>query len=124
VQLLKLETVLADPSRRFDLLLAQYRLDFGADTAPPATAAAVVATSKKKVDAATFEAANTELEGALRAKQAVAEHDLEELAQARARAIQDALLSSGEIEPTRVFLLGAKSAAPAEGKVRVALALK
>ena len=36
----------------------------------------------------------------------------------------DALLASGEIEPARVFLLGAASAAPTDGKVRVALSLK
>jgi uncharacterized protein DUF748 len=119
-----LETVLADPSRRFDLLLAQYKLDFGAEAAPPTAAAAVSTTSRKKVEPAALTAANEELEGAIKSKQQVAERDLEELAQARARAIQDALLASGEIEPARVFLLGASSSPPTDGKVRVALSMK
>jgi uncharacterized protein involved in outer membrane biogenesis len=119
-----LETLLADPSRRFDLLLAQYKLDFGAEAAPPTAAAAVIATSRKKVEPTALTAANEELEGAIKGKQQVVERDLEELAQARARAIQDALLASGEIEPARVFLLGASSSAPSDGKVRVALSLK
>ena len=119
-----LETVLADPSLRFDLLLAQYKVDFGGEAAPPAAAAAVLTTARKKVEPTALTAANEELEGAIKSKQKIAERDLEELAQARARAIQDALLASGEIEPARVFLLGATSAAPTDGKVRVALSLK
>lgn len=56
--------------------------------------------------------------------QPASEHDLQELAQARARAIQDALLASGGIDATRVSVLAAQATAPAEGKVRVALSLK
>ena len=119
-----LDAILADPPQRFDLLLAQYRLDYGAETAPPAAAAAVLAMPRKKVEAAAFTRANTELEHAITTRQAVTPQELEKLAQARAHAIQDALLGPGEIDPTRVFLLGANPAAPAEGKVRVALALK
>jgi uncharacterized protein involved in outer membrane biogenesis len=118
------ETRLEDPSQRFDLLLAQYHRDFGADAEPPSAARAVLDTSRKKVDETAFNAANKELEAALWTKHAVAERDLEDLAQARARAIQDALLGSGEIEPDRVFVLGAKSTKPTEGKVRLALGLK
>jgi hypothetical protein len=119
-----LETVLADPARRFDLLLAQYRLDYGDEAAPPAAAKAVLDMPRRKVEEGAFTAANEELEAAIEAKQPLTDRELEALAQARARAIQDALLASGEIEPTRVFLLGATSAAPSDGKVRVALALK
>ncbi|MEJ0038285.1 MAG: DUF748 domain-containing protein [Gammaproteobacteria bacterium] len=119
-----LETILADPSRRFDLLLAQYRLDYGADTAPPASAAAVLATPKKKVEAAAFTTASDELERAITTKEPVTEREFDELAQARARAIQDALLGPGEIDPARVFLLGASAAKPTDGKVRIALSLK
>lgn len=119
-----LETLLADPAQRFDLLLAQYRLDYGADAAPPPATAAVLDMPRKKVEASAFTAAGDELEKAVKTKQPVADEDFKELAQARARAIQDALLSSGEIEPTRVFLLGANAEAPTEGKIRVALSLK
>jgi len=40
------------------------------------------------------------------------------------RAIQDALLGPGEVDPTRVFMLGANSAKAVDGKVQVALSLK
>ena len=119
-----LDTMLADPARRFDLLLAQYHLDFGAEAAPPAAAAAVLAVPRKKVEPASFDAANNELTHAITTKQPVAERDLEELAGARAHAIQDALLGSGEIDAARVFLLGANPTPPKEGKVRLALSLK
>ncbi len=119
-----LETILADPARHFDLLLAQYQLDYGADVAPPAATAAVLAMPRKKVEAASFDAANVELTSAIATKDPVAEHDFEQLAQARARAMQDALLGSGEIEAARVFLLGASSTEPTDGKVRAALSLK
>ncbi len=49
---------------------------------------------------------------------------LEALGQARARAIQDALLGSGEIDPQRVFLIAAEAKPAVDGKVRVELALK
>ncbi len=119
-----IQAMLEDPSQRFDLLMAQYRLDHGRDAAPPSTAAAVLETSRKKVEPATLTAANEELEGAIKSTEQVAERDLEELAQARARAIQDALLASGEVDHSRLFLLGPRAAPPTEGKVRVALALK
>jgi hypothetical protein len=119
-----IDTILANPSRRFDLLLAQYRVDYGEEADPPEAAAAVLDMPRKKVEPAAFTAANDQLEAALETRQPVEQRDLEELAQARAHAVQEALLSSGDIEPTRVFLLGARSAPPADGKVRLALALK
>jgi hypothetical protein len=113
-----------DEPARFDRLLSEYRVAYGADAAPPPAAATVLAEpNKKKVDAAVFSSANGELERAIVTK-LITERDLDELAQARSRAIQDALLGSGEIDPVRVFLLGSKPTAPTEGKVRVALALK
>ncbi|MEJ0098922.1 MAG: DUF748 domain-containing protein [Pseudomonadota bacterium] len=118
-----LDAVLADPARRFDLLLAQYRLDNGAGMAPP-LATAILAMPREKVDPATFPAAGDELERAITTRQPITESELEELAQARARAIQDSLLGSGEIDPARVFLLGAKATPVTESKVRVALSLK
>ena len=119
-----LDAILANPSRRFDLLLAQYRLDYGADAEPPGTAATVLATPRKKVEDASLDAASDELTSAITAKQPITEADLEQLAQARARAIQDALLAPGEINAARVFMLGATSTKSTDGKVRLALALK
>jgi hypothetical protein len=119
-----LDAILANPSRRFDLLLAQYRLDYGADAMPPGTAATVLATPRKKVEDASLDAASDELTSAITAKQPITEADLEQLAQARARTIQDALLGTGEINAARVFMLGATSTKSTDGKVRLALALK
>jgi hypothetical protein len=117
-------TVLGDPGKRFDLLLAQYRADHGPEATPPPAAAALLALPRRKRDPASYAAANDELEAAIRETQAVSEADFQQLAQARAHAIQDALLSSGAIENTRVFLLAANSTEPTDGKVRVALTLK
>jgi len=56
----------------------------------------------------------------------VADRDLEQLGQARARAIQEALLGAGGLDPARVFILGANPSAPTDNqkKVRLDLSLK
>ncbi|WP_146907738.1 DUF748 domain-containing protein [Arenimonas daejeonensis] len=50
--------------------------------------------------------------------------ELETLAQARAQAIQEALLAGGELEPTRVFVTGARPLAAKDGQVSLELALE
>ncbi len=72
-----LDTVLADPTRKFDLLLAQYQVDFGKEATPPTATAAVLAIPKKKREPTSFDAANDELTQAITTKQAVTERDLE-----------------------------------------------
>ena len=116
--------IATDPAQRFDLLLAQYRIDFSADAAPPPLAAGILAARKKKGEPPPFETANAELMAAIAEKQVVTEVDLEALAQARAHAVQDALLASGEVDPARVFILGAKETPAAGGKVRLELGLR
>jgi hypothetical protein len=113
-----------DPAQRFDALLAQYKRDYGDDAAPPTNTANVLALPKKKRPIVSLDAANDELTRAIIEKQSPADGDLEQLAQARAHAVQDALLGSGEIDAGRVFILGAKDAPPTEGRVRLALSLK
>jgi hypothetical protein len=113
-----------DPAQRFDLLLTQYRADNGADSPPPPAAAAVLELPKRKREPSSFTAANDELERAITEKQSVSEADFQQLAQARAHAIQDALLGSGAVDTTRVFLLAANPAKPTDGKVQLALSLK
>jgi hypothetical protein len=114
----------ADPAQRFDVLMAQYKRDYGADAAMPTNVANVLAVPKKKRAPESLAAANEELAHALIEKQKPSDGDLEQLAQARARAVQDALLGSGEIDATRVFILGANPAQPTQGKIRLALSLK
>jgi len=119
------EAALADPARRFELLVTQHHADYGARTALPPAAVALYAMKKSERDAQAFAAANVEIEQAIGQKHAVSDHELEQLGQSRARAIQDALLGAGTIEAARVFVLGASPAAPAENKrVRLELSLK
>jgi len=116
---------LADPAQRFELLVTQYQSDFGAKSALPPAALAVNAVRKSERDPAGFAAANGELEQAITQKHAVDDSDLEQLGQLRARAIQDALLGPGTLDPARVFVMGANPATPTDNKkVRVALSLK
>jgi outer membrane protein OmpA-like peptidoglycan-associated protein len=115
---------LSDPARRFDLLVTQYRLDFGADAALPPVSQELDTARKKTREGLAYEAANGELTEALHKKSVISDQDLEALGQARARAIQDALLGQGEIEAARVFMIAANAKPPAAGKVRLELALK
>jgi len=118
------QETLADPAARFEVLVAQYRLDLGADAALPPTAQETLAKSRRKRDESSLAKANAELEAALREKDTVSDKDLEELGQARARAIQDALLGSGGLDASRVFVIAASAKPPADGKVRLELSLK
>jgi hypothetical protein len=119
------ELALADPARRFDLLVTQYQADYGAKATLPPAALALNAMKKSERSAEGFAAANPEIEQAIAAKHAVTDTDLEQLGQGRARAIQDALLGAGTLDATRVFILGASPSAPAQNrKVRLELSLK
>jgi hypothetical protein len=119
------EATLADPPRRFELLVAQFQKDLGARAALPPAALALNAVRRSERDAASFAAANRELEQAIVQKNEIGDEELEQLGQSRARAIQDALLGAGSLEAARVFVLGASPAAPGGNrKVRVELSLK
>jgi hypothetical protein len=114
----------ADPAQRFAQLVAQFRAEFGEQTALPGSAPAVLETRKKKRDPQMLATANGELELALRQKNTAPPEALEALGQSRARAIQDALLAGGEVDPQRVFLIAPEAKPPVEGKVRIELSLK
>ena len=119
------DAALSDPAQRFELLVAQYRADYGAKAALPPMALALADLRKSEREAAAFAGANQELEQAITAKHGVEDTDLEQLGQLRARAIQDALLGSGTLDAGRVFVMGANPSAPTESKrVRVELSLK
>jgi hypothetical protein len=112
-----------DPVRRFDLLLALHRAEKSGAVLPPA-AQTLQALRAKERELPAIEAANRELETALRPGAEALESALQALAQQRARNIQDALLSSGQIEPGRVFMLATSAQGAAGDKIRVALSLK
>ena len=113
-----------DPNDRFEQLVEQYRAEFGPKATLPGSVPAVLDTRAKKRDPQMLTTATGELEQALREKHAATPEQLEALGQSRARAIQDALLGSGEIDPQRVFLIAPEAKPPVDGKVRVELALK
>ena len=113
---------LNDPPRRFELLSAQYEIDYGRVPLPPA-AQALRDLRKSARAAQAFPAANAELEKAIAEKHPVADRDLEQLGQSRARTIQEALLGAGGLDPARVFILGANASAPTEDKKKVRLDL-
>jgi hypothetical protein len=105
------------------LLLALYKADKPGAALPPG-ALALQSVRVKERDAAAVDAANAELESALRPSIDGFDAALEALAQQRARAIQDVLLSSGEVAPGRVFMLSSIPAPSSQGKVRIVLNLK
>jgi hypothetical protein len=102
-----------------------YRADLGKDTALPVSAQAVDTADRKKGPPPDFGAANAQLETVLLQKMPVADSELEALGKHRAQAIQEVLLGGGEIDPSRVFVIGSASKPAADkDKVRVELALK
>jgi len=127
--------MLADPAERLRLLIAQYALEHGPDATLPEVAAltppADGSNDKKKKGEPVpppapeaVDAAITALTAALSSGGGAPEADLKALGQARAHAIQDALLASGQIDPSRVFLVAVEPTAATESKVRVELRLK
>jgi hypothetical protein len=108
---------------RFDALRKQFEKESGA-AALPASAAAVLAARKKRGEAPPYAAANEELLAALAARQPATNAELADLARARTERIRDALLGAGTVDAARVFVLGARAVAPADGLVRVELALR
>lgn len=113
-----------DPSRRFDLLVQQFKVEMPKGAAMPAAAATLADTRRKDTDIETFVEANASLEAALLANRPVSERELEELGAARGRAIQDVLLGSGALDPARVFLVRASGEARGGERVKAELALK
>ena len=115
--------VLADPAEHYRLLVAQYRLELGKNAALPESAQALEMAQKKKDGSATFDAAITDLDAALAARIKILDTDLEKLGKLRARAVQDALLGTGEIDPSRVFLITQPPQPAVDKKVRLEMSL-
>jgi hypothetical protein len=118
------DALLNDPAQHFKLLLAVYKGQHGPGATLPTATQAVVDAQRKKGAMPQFEPAIAELQEALTSQAQVTDMDLERLARHRSRAIQDALLGSGEVDPGRVFVLAATDKPPQQNKVRAELALK
>jgi len=117
-----LEVALADPEKHYRLLLEQYRSTLGKDAPLPQSAQAVE--DAKRKEAPPYEQAINDLNAALIGKIEVPDADLVALGKERARAIQDALVTNGEIDPARVFIVAAAPKPETGDKVRVEMALK
>jgi Domain of Unknown Function (DUF748) len=116
------ELALADPDRHFHLLLDQYQADLGKEAQLPPSAAALQAAKAKETPA--YEAAIADLNAALINHIEVPDADLEALGKQRAQAIQDALLSDGQVDATRVFIVNAPPKPDSGDRVKVELAVK
>lgn len=124
-----------DDEDRIDLLKDLYKQQFGKKPdLPEAEADAVVAAadateakpdpSRKERKAARRAADVAWLEGQLRPRFQATPAELRDLGQARATAVQEALLAGGQLDPTRVFLATQLPMVSKDGAVRMELALK
>ena len=116
------EMALADREKHFKLLVEQYQAQLGKDAALPPSAVAVQQAKRKETPP--YDAAIADLNAALIERTQVSDADLEELGKKRAHAIQNALLSDGQIDPARVFLVNAPPKEASGDKVKVELAIK
>lgn len=117
------DPALANPLEHYRLLLAEYEAELGKEAELPASVAAI-RNAKNKKDAPPVESAIADLESALIGHIDVPELQLQELGKERTRAIQDALLSDGGIDSSRVFIINGAAKAGDDGKVRAEMSLK
>ncbi|HEY0767766.1 MAG TPA: DUF748 domain-containing protein [Steroidobacteraceae bacterium] len=116
------EMVLADPEQHFHLLVDQYKADLGKDAPLPPSALAVQAAKSKETPP--YDPAIADLNAALIGHIEVPDADLEALGKQRAKAIQDALLSDAQLDPTRVFIVNAPPKPDAGDTVKVEMTVK
>ena len=88
----------------------------------PQSVQAVQATKRKETPP--YEQAINDLDAALVSHVQVSDEDLVTLGKDRAKAIQDALLSGGDVDPSRVFIVDAPPKPGSGGKVQVEMAVK
>jgi hypothetical protein len=117
------DPALVDPLQHYRLLLAEFQAELGKDAELPASAAAIQNARSKK-DTPPVESAIPDLENAIIAQIEVPDLQFQALGKNRTRAIQDALLSDGGIDASRVFIINGTAKTDDNGKVRVEMALK
>jgi hypothetical protein len=106
------ELALADPEKHFKLLVEQHQADLGKDAPLPPTAVAVQKAGSK--EGASYDDAINDLNAALLSHVQVTDSDLEALGKARAEAIENTLVSEGQVEAARVFIVNRAQAAAAQ----------
>lgn len=107
-----------DASAQLDLLTRLYAGNFGADPKFPDSVEAIKPKPEKTA------ARNDFLANELHQHIAVTESDLTALGQQRAMSLQQALLTSTQIAPERVFLVANDKAKNQDGRVRLELSLR
>jgi len=116
------ELALADPEKHFKLLLDQYQADLGKDTPLPPSVVAVQ--QAKRNETPPYDPAISDLNAALIDHVQVSDSELQTLGKDRAQAIEGALVSEGQIETSRVFIVNAPPKPQSGDKVKVELAVK
>jgi Domain of Unknown Function (DUF748) len=115
------ELALADPAKHFKLLLDEYQAELGKDKPLPPS---VVAVQQAKRSEAPYDPAISDLNAALIDRVQIPDSDLEALGKERAQAIEGALVSGGQLETARVFIVNAAPKPQSGDKVKVELAVK
>ncbi|MDR7133360.1 hypothetical protein J2X06_000544 [Lysobacter niastensis] len=113
-----------DRGDKIDVLEDLYRQDFGNRPRPPDAAASEEDTTRKERRASRKDSEIEWLEEQLRPRYRVAQDELVKLGQARATAVQEALLAGGAIDPARVFLAANLQVEGKDDKVRMKLSLE
>ena len=116
------KAALSDPARHFGLLVEEYRARRGKDEALPASA--VTVQQAKRGETPAYDPAIADLNAALLDTVEVPDDLLVALGKKRAQTIQDALLSGGEVDAARVFIVNSPPKPETGDKVIVELAVK
>jgi len=113
-----------EPDDRIAVLSAMVRKQTGSDPQVPEPPAPPEGASRGDAKAMGQASTIEYLEKTARAAVKVPDTELGALGEARAAAVQHALLDGSTLEPTRVFLTKAGKVTPQDGKVRLELALQ
>jgi len=117
-----LELALADPEKHFNLLLEQYQSELGKDKPLPPSVVAVQQVKRKETPP--YDPAISDLNAALIDHVQVSDDALAALGKERAHAIEGALVSDGQIEPSRVFIVNTPPKPQSGDRVKVELQVK
>jgi hypothetical protein len=113
-----------DPKDRIAVLTTLLRKQTGTEPQVPEPPPPPEGTSKEDAKSLRQAARLDYLEKETRARASASPQDLDTLGEARARAVQQALLEGTSLEPARVFLTKEGKVTPQDGKVRLELGLQ
>jgi hypothetical protein len=117
-----LELALADPEKHFKLLLDEYQAKLGKDKPLPPSVTAVQ--QAKRSETPPYDQAISDLNAALIDHVQVPDSELEALGKERAQAIEGALVTGGQVETSRVFIVQAPPKPQSGETVKIELGVK